>query len=68
MNNLNSYNILMLSTHDVEGGATTWFMHLAEVLYNVGYNIAVVVKYKKDAIEHIKNVIKIVPIEIMYIG
>lgn len=53
MNNLNPYNILMLSTHDVEGGATTWFMHLAEVLYNVGYNIAVVVKYKKSTLSYV---------------
>ena len=53
MKNIKSHNILMLSTHDVEGGATTWFMHLAEVLYNVGYNIAVVVKYKKSTLPYV---------------
>lgn len=46
----------MLSTHDVEGGATTWFMHLAAVLYNVGYNVAVVVKYKKSTLPYVYQV------------
>ena len=46
----------MLSTHDVEGGATTWFMHLADVLHKAGYNIAVVVKYKKSSLPYVYKV------------
>lgn len=51
-----SLNILMLSTFDVEGGATTWFMHLADVLHKAGYNIAVVVKYKKSTLPYVHEV------------
>ena len=46
----------MLSTFDVEGGATTWFMHLADVLHKAGYNIAVVVKYKKSTLPYVYKI------------
>lgn len=56
MNSTKENNILMLSTHDVEGGATTWFMQLAAALYNAGYNLAVVVKYKKSSLSYVYQV------------
>lgn len=40
-------SILFLSTYDKDGGAASWFLNHAEVLYHNGYNVEMVVKYKR---------------------
>lgn len=52
----NKLKILFLSTFDKEGGATAWFMNLAQTLYDSGYEIEVIVKYKSTNLPYVCQV------------
>ena len=52
--NGNKLKILFLSTYDKEGGATAWFMNLAQTLYDAGFEVEVVVKYKYTALPYVR--------------
>lgn len=48
--------ILFLSTYDKEGGATAWFTNLAQTLYDAGYEVEMVVKYKYTTAPFVRQV------------
>lgn len=54
--NGNKLKILFLSTYDKEGGATAWFMNLAQTLYDARFEVEVVVKYKNTALPYVHRV------------
>ena len=48
--------VLFLSTHDKDGGATAWFMNLAQTLHNSGYEVEMVGKSKHTDVSFVYQI------------